>query len=371
MTDNIVATISEYLTPDIIGKLATASGLDRSMAGEAVSAAVPTILNSLAELVTQPGGARRLMSVISEQTGDLQSFASSLIAPSQSAATGNSILSSLIGGSTPGTIASGIANMLGLSTNAVQTILGLVTPLVLGGLRRAQNARGLDADGLARMLGEQKENITDAIPAGLVGFLRKSGLVDGAAIRPTSRADLPRVASAATARPRQEPAAAAAEKGVTWPYWALTVAVLGGLLWALLPRDDDGVSQTASVTGAPQERPMLPPAAKSTVVYIVRPNGNWTSIGASSNEYVNRVIYSSRGDALGTIRDVLMGPDSKPEAAVISVGRYLGIGDKVVAVPFHALNFEQREGERRLVIDLAKETLQSAPQFENIPAPKQ
>jgi hypothetical protein len=368
MTDNIVATISEYLTPDIIGKLATASGLDRSMAGEAVSAAVPTILNSLAELVTQPGGARRLMSVISEQAGDLQSFASSLIAPSQSAATGNSILSSLLGGSTPSTIASGIANFLGLSTNAVQTILGLVTPLVLGGLKRAQNARGLDADGLARMLGEQKENITDAIPAGLVGFLRKSGLVDGAAIRPSTRTDLPRVASSATARTRQEPAA---EKGVAWPYWALTVAVLGGLLWALLPRDDDGVSQTASITGPPQERSMLPPAAKGTVVYIVRPNGNWTSIGASSNEYVNRVIYSSRGDALGTIRDILMGPDSKPEAAVISVGRYLGIGDKVVAVPFHALNFEQREGERRLVIDLAKETLQSAPQFENIPAPKQ
>lgn len=368
MTDNIVATISEYLTPDIIGKLATASGLDRSMAGEAVSAAVPTILNSLAELVTQPGGARRLMSVMSEQTGDLQSFASSLIAPSQSAATGNSILSSLIGGSTPSTIASGIANMLGLSTNAVQTILGLVTPLVLGGLRRAQNARGLDADGLARMLGEQKENITDAIPAGLVGFLRKSGLVDGAAIRPSTRTDLPRVATSATPRTPQEPAA---EKSVAWPYWALTVAVLGGLLWALLPRSDDGVNQTASVTSPPQERSMLAPAAKSTVVYIVRPNGNWTSIGASSNEYVNRVIYSSRGDALGTIRDVLMGPDSKPEAAVISVGRYLGIGDKVVAVPFHALNFEQREGERRLIIDLAKETLQSAPQFENIPAPKQ
>jgi hypothetical protein len=368
MTDNIVATISEYLTPDIIGKLATASGLDRSMAGEAVSAAVPTILNSLAELVTQPGGARRLMSVISEQTGDLQSFASSLIAPSQSAATGNSILSTLIGGSTPSTIASGIANMLGVSTNAVQTILGLVTPLVLGGLRRVQNARGLDADGLARMLSEQKENITDAIPAGLVGFLRKSGLVDGAAIRPSTRTDLPRVTSSATTRTRQEPSA---EKGVAWPYWALAVAVLGGLLWALLPRDDDGVSQTASVTGPPQERSMLPQAAKGTVVYIVRPNGNWTSIGASSNEYVNRVIYSSRGDALGTIRDVLMGPDSKPQAAVISVGRYLGIGDKVVAVPFHALNFEQREGERRLVIDLAKETLQTAPQFENIPAPKQ
>jgi len=54
------------------------------------------------------------------------------------------------------------------------------------------------------------------------------------------------------------------------------------------------------------------------------------------------------GENLGTIRDVLIGPDGKAAAAIINVGRFLGIGEKEIAVPFTALRVD-RQGE----IDLA------------------
>ncbi len=365
MTNSIVEAIVASLSPETLGKLAAASGLDRPLVGQAVNAAVPAILTSLEDLVTTPGGAKRLMSAVTEQSGDLESLASSLVGPAQAATTGNHLLSTLLGGRTPNILASGIANLLGVSTNAVQTLLGLLTPLVLGGLRHVQSASGLDADGLARMLSEQRETIADAIPSGLSSYMRKSGLIDdGIRSRQATRPEDARRAPAALTKTRSQPDVA---KGVSWPYWMLAIVALGGLLWALLPSQEDGLTDTAAVSGPQLDRSMLLPGTSGKVVYIARPEGGWTSIGPSQNDYVNRVVFSASGEPLGTVRDLLVARDGKPAAAVIGVGRYLGIGDKIVAVPVGALRIERHDSGPRFVIDLAKETLQSAPQYENTP----
>ena len=368
MTSSILASISEMLTPEIIGKLATASGMDRTIAREAVNATVPAILNSIADLVMKPGGARKLVSAVADQSEDLESLSSQLVGPSQAASSGINLLSSLLGNRTPNIIASGVANLFGVSTNAVQTILGLITPFVLSGLQRVQHAGGLDANGLAQMLSEQKDAFAGAMPDGLANYLRKSGLVDDAtqprpAVRPAAPPSMPAMAS----QTRTD----AGAKSVAWPYWVLALAALGALLWALMPHDNDSGTQTASVTNSATQQPRLLPPATEKIVYIARPERTWVSIGTAPNDYVNRVIHNASGEPLGTVRDVLMGPDGKATAAVISVGRYLGIGDKIVAVPFTALRTEQRDGDRRIVIDIVREALQSAPQFENIPASSQ
>jgi hypothetical protein len=48
---------------------------------------------------------------------------------------------------------------------------------------------------------------------------------------------------------------------------------------------------------------------------------------------------------------------------VINVGRFLGIGDKEIAVPFAALRLERHGDSRRIVIDAMKEGVQAAPTF--------
>ena len=57
-------------------------------------------------------------------------------------------------------------------------------------------------------------------------------------------------------------------------------------------------------------------------------------------------------------------------AVVVNVGRFLGIGDKDVAMPFTALQLEQGDAGRRIVIDAQKESLQTAPSFERRQPPK-
>jgi hypothetical protein len=55
---NIVSTVSQFLTPDLIAKMASAGGIsDRATAQKAVGAAVPAILSSLAGLASNPEGA--------------------------------------------------------------------------------------------------------------------------------------------------------------------------------------------------------------------------------------------------------------------------------------------------------------------------
>ena len=50
MATDVVSAVSRFLTPEVMGKLAAASGLDSGMARTAVSAAVPSILSGLASI---------------------------------------------------------------------------------------------------------------------------------------------------------------------------------------------------------------------------------------------------------------------------------------------------------------------------------
>jgi sporulation protein YlmC with PRC-barrel domain len=75
-------------------------------------------------------------------------------------------------------------------------------------------------------------------------------------------------------------------------------------------------------------------------------------------------IHNKAGEKIGTIKDLLVAPDGRIQAAVLSVGRFLGLGDKDIAVPMSFVEIDKRADGNRVTIDVAKETLQSAPAFE-------
>ena len=147
-------------------------------------------------------------------------------------------------------------------------------------------------------------------------------------------------------------------RGASWLFWVLPALLLGALLWYLLPSEP-----------APVEPVRTSQVPKS--IFLSSAPGDWISIGASPNDYINQDIYNRVGEKLGTIKDVWIGPDGKMAAVLVNVGRFLGIGDKDVAVPFSALHLEQRDNNRRILIDATKEALQAAPTFERRLAPKQ
>jgi hypothetical protein len=369
MTDNIVSTISRFLTPELIGKMASATGLDRSIAHKATAAAVPAILSGLADVAARPGGSRQLANAVAEQPTDLLgSLGNSLTGAQQMADKGSGLLSSLLGGGMSGLLAATVGKFLGIGEGPMRMLMGLLTPIIMGVLGREQRAQGMDANGLARLLTGQKDEIASAMPAGLGRLLEQSGFHPGAGTASSSRSSYDAPRSAPVRAAEDTPAT----RGASWAYWVLPLLVLGGLLWFLFPREERTVdavptSQTTSVPAPP--RPVADAPAK--VTFLTAAREDWTSIGASPNEYTNQDVYNGAGENLGTIRDLMIGPDGKAAAAIINVGRFLGIGDKEIAVPFSALRVERHGDSRRIVIDAMKDGVQAAPTFSRRAGAKQ
>jgi hypothetical protein len=361
MSSDLVSTVLQFLTPVVVERMGSASGLETATAQKAATVLVPSLLSGLAVLAARPSGAQQLETTVADQPSDtLENLARKLPGSALQAAMGTSVLYSLLGGSPLGMLTSAVSRFTGSREGSVRTLAGLLTPLILRVLGREQRAAGLDAHGLARMLADQTDQIMEAMPSGLRNLFDASGLYEaiGSSTSPQIRAT-PRTTaslSSPTSVQRVVVGSTTRVRGTTWPYWVLPIIVVGGLLWYFLPDRP----QTAE-----------PVATSGKLTYFAVVPDDWTSIGGTLNNYVGREIYSRAGENLGTINDILVGPDGKMAAALINVGRVLGIGHKDVAVSFKALHMEHGATNPRIVIDATKEALQSAPNFNQLlPRPK-
>ncbi|HKD05485.1 MAG TPA: PRC-barrel domain-containing protein [Bryobacteraceae bacterium] len=74
-------------------------------------------------------------------------------------------------------------------------------------------------------------------------------------------------------------------------------------------------------------------------------------------------VRNAAGEQLGSIDQIMIDVASGRVAyAVLSFGGFLGIGDKLFAVPWQALKID--EGEHEFVLDVSRETLEKAPGFD-------
>jgi len=76
--------------------------------------------------------------------------------------------------------------------------------------------------------------------------------------------------------------------------------------------------------------------------------------------YYKQSVYDPSNAMIGEISDVLINADGKIEAFIVSVGGFLGIGEKDVAVPFNAVGSTERDGKRYLTMNTTKDALKTA-----------
>jgi hypothetical protein len=246
MATNLVSSVMQLLTPDVVAKIARTLGIDPDVAQKAVSAAVPAILASFAGLAAKPAGAQKLSDTLEQQRPNMLSQITGAIGgPDQKAIadTGSSLLSTLLGGGGLNGLVSAMSSFAGVNQSASKSMLGLLAPVVLGTLGQQQAGGGLDASGVANLLASQKDQIAAAMPSSLAGILGARGMLDavddglrrGAG---TATAAAGRMAGTMsdTATGAGQAAYAAARRPLTasWPYWLLAVAVLAGLGWYFL-----------------------------------------------------------------------------------------------------------------------------------------
>ena len=264
MATNLVSSVMQCLTPDLVAKIARTLGIDPDLAQKVVAAAVPAILASFGGLAAKPAGAQQLSNALEQQHPDMLAHITDAIGGSDQRAiadTGSGLLSSLLGGGGLNALVSAVSTHAGVDQNSGKSILGLLAPMVVGALGQQQRSDGLDADGIADLLSSQKDQIAAVMPSGLANILGARGMlgaVDGglrrgaesaAAATGSATAAARRVAGAtgdaagraagaasdAAANAGQVAyAAARAPRTPTWPFWILGLVVLGGIGWYFL-----------------------------------------------------------------------------------------------------------------------------------------
>jgi sporulation protein YlmC with PRC-barrel domain len=83
-----------------------------------------------------------------------------------------------------------------------------------------------------------------------------------------------------------------------------------------------------------------------------------------ASKWIGTDVEDPQGKDLGDVDDVVVDdPSGRVVYAVLSFGGFLGMGDKLFAIPWGALKPSLKD-EKKLVLDVAKERLKSAPGFD-------
>jgi sporulation protein YlmC with PRC-barrel domain len=105
--------------------------------------------------------------------------------------------------------------------------------------------------------------------------------------------------------------------------------------------------QTTGVAPSEQAAPLksLPPDAMTVT--------NW----------YKQNVYDPSEQKIGEIADVLVDNDGRIGTFIVSVGGFLGVGEKHIAVPFTAVHATQRNGRWWLTMNASRDALKSATGF--------
>jgi Bacterial protein of unknown function (DUF937) len=241
MATNLVSSVMQFLTPELIAKIAPTLGIDAGVAQKVVSAGVPAILASFAGLVAKPAGAQQLSDALKQQPPGMLTQATNAIGgPDQKAVadSGSGLLSALLGNSTMNGLVSAVSGFSGINQTASKSLLGLLAPIVVGALGQQQRSGGLDASGVANLISSQKDQIAAAMPSGLGSMMGARGMLDAfdsSVRRGTAAAGSMASGAGDMAASATQVAYQAARKPIpSWAYWIPGLAVLLGLGWYFL-----------------------------------------------------------------------------------------------------------------------------------------
>jgi Bacterial protein of unknown function (DUF937) len=206
MAINLVSLVSQFLTPQLVGGLARALGINEAVAQKLVTAAVPAILASLGTAAAAPGGAQKVSDAVSMSDPDILTKLTGAITGGNTRFLneGGTLLSGLLGGGGLSSLTGALSQFSGAPQPAAQALLGTVTHAAVGTIGQQDPSNWSDPSAILSMLNSQKSAISAALPPELSKMLGASGLLAGlgglgAAAAGATQSAASTVSSAATA----------------------------------------------------------------------------------------------------------------------------------------------------------------------------
>jgi sporulation protein YlmC with PRC-barrel domain len=97
--------------------------------------------------------------------------------------------------------------------------------------------------------------------------------------------------------------------------------------------------------------------ARSSVLTAIPSNATTVT------NYYKQNVYDPSDSKIGEIVDVLVGNEGKIDAFIVSVGGFLGMDSKDVAIPFNAVRATNKNGTWYLTMNATKDGLKAAPGY--------
>ncbi|SRR6266404_4454812 len=108
------------------------------------------------------------------------------------------------------------------------------------------------------------------------------------------------------------------------------------------------MSNVSYAQGAPQ----IVQLAKVDVIKV--------SSGYRASKVIGSSVVNEANDTVGKVDDIIITSDGKAPFAVLSVGGFLGVGSKYVALPYEQLT---TNGEKIILPGATKDALKQLPEF--------
>ena len=95
-------------------------------------------------------------------------------------------------------------------------------------------------------------------------------------------------------------------------------------------------------------------------VELVKVDVHKLAAGYRASKVIGSSVVNDANETIGKIDDLLVSPDGKEPYAVLSIGGFLGMGTRLVVVPYDTLNFA---GNKVTLPGGTKEGLKMLPEF--------
>jgi PRC-barrel domain len=96
-------------------------------------------------------------------------------------------------------------------------------------------------------------------------------------------------------------------------------------------------------------------------VELVKVDVQKLAAGYRASKVIGSSVVNNANETIGKVDDLLVSPDGKQPYAVLSVGGFLGMGTRLVVVPYDTLKFS---GEKVMLPGGTKEGLKALPEFQ-------
>jgi hypothetical protein len=85
-----------------------------------------------------------------------------------------------------------------------------------------------------------------------------------------------------------------------------------------------------------------------------------------ASELIGASVHTANNEEKGKVKDLMVGPNGRIEYAAVSFGGFLGIGDKLFAVPLDAIHVEWKDNKvNYATVDVSEESIKQRQGFDD------